>query len=453
VPKPWVMSPIPDLAQQLVARMDSVLADLDDLGPGAADGSPPLAPVELRQVGGLTAGGSLPLRPGRHEFGPADQPGTRLEAGEIRAIAFRLAVEASGEVRIEPGTLPVRVDGRRLSRPEPLGEAIIDVPGAAFTVARTRTVGRRRTPQVPALPDAEPVRGPLHLAARPPAPPDGPFHQVARWRHRHALEAIAEDLGRSLARAAAAEARHRRTRHADPEELVHRARTGTDLWACAPGQPGFGLVPVALGHVPWRPPLHVAGELEPRLAEVVRTWSSLPLTPLQVDLCAGPLAVVGPRAATVAVVRHLVLGLLVFSGPQHLDLGLLTTAATDWSWLELAPRDRRPRPNARELVIVDADRATGELACRQTLGAAGRLGAVIVVEDPTEVPTDCVSVLEVRPDGSATLTGSRTGLLADDLLALGLPEATTAAALRSLAERHRTADPTDQMLETAAGRP
>lgn len=436
MPKPWVMSPTPALAQQLVDRMDSVLADLGR--PGA---SPvPVAAVELCQVGGLTAGGSLPLLPGRHEFGPAGAPGTRLEPGEVSAVAFRLLVTADGEVRIEPGELPVRVDGRRLLGPEPLGDALVDVGGSAFAVRPSRSRTRRRTDAPTAAPQAEPtVR--ITVPERPAAPPAGPLHHLARRQHERRIEAIADELDRALSRAAGVAAAARRSHHPDPEQLVHRARTGDRLWLQHPGDPGFGLAPVALGDVPWKPPLELGAPLEDRLAQVVGTRSSLPLVPLLVDLRAGPVAVVGARPAALAVVRHLVVALSVASSPEVLRLSLLAQPGDDWSWLELAPRAAELAPDARELVVVDADAESNRLACERTSGAPNRLGAVLLLRDPSEVPVGCASALQLHPDGTATFTALRTGLRAEELVPLGLPVATAAAALKGLAEHHWTATP------------
>lgn len=436
MPKPWVMSPNPALAQQLVDRMDNVLADLGE--PGA---SPvPVAAVELCQVGGLTAGGSLPLLPGRHEFGPAGAAGTRLEPGEVRTVAFRLAVASDGEVTIEPGELPVRVDGRRLLGPEPLGDALVDVGGSAFAVRPSRSRARRRADPPAAAPLGEPTVS-ITVPDRPAAPPAGPLHHRSRRQHERRIEEIAEELDRALSRAASVVARARRSHHPDPEQLVHRARTAERLWLQRPGDPGFGLAPVALGDVPWKPPLELAAPLEDRLVQVVGARASLPLVPLLVDLRAGPVAIIGARPAALAVVRHLVVALSVASSPEDLHLSLLAQPGDDWSWLELAPRAAQVAPDAQELVVVDADAESNRLACERTSGAPNRLGAVLLLRDPSEVPVGCTSALQVHPDGTATFIALRTGLRAEGLVPLGLPVATAAAALRGLAEHHRTVAP------------
>lgn len=69
----------------------------------------PLAAVELRQVAGLTAGGSLPLPAGTHEFGRAEVPGTRLEpaASTPAAAPVRYAVFKGGTVHLH-GSVPTR---------------------------------------------------------------------------------------------------------------------------------------------------------------------------------------------------------------------------------------------------------------------------------------------------------------------------------------------------------
>jgi hypothetical protein len=424
------MSPTPALARQLVARMDSVLADL-----GQPSGAmPPMAAVELRQIAGLTAGGSLPLLPGRHEFGPAGDPGTRLEPGAVRAVAFHLDVDAGGGVVIEPGSLPVRVDGRRLSAAEPLDGGVVDVGTAAFTLHPTRSPSQRRADRAGAEPpDPADVR--VRVPHRP--APKGPLSHLALRQHRRVLEQVAEELDRALARAAGLVAAAGRAAHPDPEELLHRARHGDRLWTCPPHHARFGLAPVALGELPWRPPLEAEGPLEPPLERVVAARSMLPLVPLLADLRAGPVVVVGPRAAGHAVLRHLVVSLLVASRPADLRFSLLADPSPEWAWLEAAPRAAQVSDAGLEVVLVDAGLDTARVACERTAGAAGRMTAVALVDTVDDVPEGASAMLWLDGRGTATWTAVRSGWQVDAAIPIGLPVATAAAAVRALAGHHR----------------
>lgn len=431
------------LANELVARMGAVLAELDEV---AADPvAVPLAAVELRQVAGLTAGGSLPLPAGTHEFGRAEVPGTRLEPGAVREVAFRLVVAEDASVQILPGDGEVRVEGVPLAGPRSLTGGIIDVGSAAFTVGPTR-VALARSGTAAAVgqerpgPETPGVRR-IGVPARTPAPSPGPLRQRARRRHEEYLASVAADLDAALAMTIQQVASKRRADHPDAEEVVHRARFGATARADEPVPLAAGLVPLALGPVPWDPPVDIDGPIEAPLQQVLDARSSLPLLPLVVDLGAGPVAVVGPRAAAMAVARYVVVALSVATPSEQLRISLVAPPSAAWHWLEPAPALTAgpPQPGGLEVSLVDGDAPHDERkravdrACREQ-----RTGALLVLEDAADAPS-AATVLQLDQDGTASLLGPWGRDRSRGVIPLGLPDATASAALSALASRHRRA--------------
>jgi hypothetical protein len=419
------MNPPRPLAHDLVARLGTALGTLGDEDRPAMR----LASVELRQIAGLTAGGSLPLAVGTHELGPADAVGPKLETGEVGAVAFRLTVDEDRTVRIAVGTGEVRIDGEPVGQPRIVGGGIIDAGSAAFVVRPTRIqVVEGDTA------DLGPLTAPrrIQVPASPAAPAGGLRHRRARLDHERRMAETAGRLASALRQAAAQSAAVRRAAYPDPEELVHRARYGEPLWQRGPQPVAPGLLPVALGSAPWQPPVDVAGPVDDAISQVLATHRTVHLVPLLVDLGAGTLAVAGPRRATLAVVRYLVLALSVTLPPELLAVALSTTAPDEWRWLGPVAAGRAPArsPEGHVLHLVDGD-------AEPVRGAGGgrRLGPVVVLPPGAVVPDGTVTTLELDGD-RITVVRNRDDARTGAGIPLGLSEAVTAAALESLVARH-----------------
>ncbi|MBO9555384.1 FtsK/SpoIIIE domain-containing protein [Cellulomonas sp.] len=117
----------------------------------------------------------------------------------------------------------------------------------------------------------------------------------------------------------------------------------------------------------------------------------------------GALAVVGPRAAALAVARGVVLGEL----GTHLrrTLTILTGDPGAWAWAAAVagPDDADGPHDADRLVVVDLARVTDETAARRAQATPGQR-MLLVLPSRDQVPAWCRHVLEVGP-ASARLHG------------------------------------------------
>ncbi|MGF1652168.1 MAG: FtsK/SpoIIIE domain-containing protein [Actinomycetales bacterium] len=297
-----------------------------------------------------------------------------------------------------------------------------------------------------------------------------PMMVLARWvegrmgarrdRRRIAAEtaaaeaSFAADLDDARARASAAA----RAGHPDLAELAARAATGHLLWEVRPGDPDELRAAVGTGDLPWTPDL--AGRREtlralPGLADAVAARPTLPDVPVLLALQERPgVAIVGPAGASRWVAAGLLLDLLTRHGPADLALALVVApgCVPEWDWAKWLPHlldetgvpqvavtedaavallqrladppaaaapggvslgartPKEARGTPRTLVVVDAETLlSGRVA--SLLGRATRHGAraVVLARRPDQVPAACRWLVELAPDGRATVTDAGTG--------------------------------------------
>lgn len=265
------------LVDKLGSDVDAILPDTSptiDYGSIAADR------MELRQVAGISAGGSLELRPGNYDFGPVEQGPGRLDDGDPDSVGFTLTLNGNLTATIGPGETPVLVDNQPVVEPTTLGGRVINAGSARFVVARPRPPRKRGGP-------VREIR----------------LDSVDPW----VWEPIppAEGLGTESYPLI-----HQRRRfHYGPDEIHHRIEGGRMmLWDRDESHPLFGTAVVAMADIPLK---GVGLEI------------SAPV-PVSIDLMTHNTMLVGQRRLQLAVVRHIVLALATASHPEDLHIMVLS---------------------------------------------------------------------------------------------------------------------------------
>ena len=294
-----VDGPTTDGSEAAEAGRGDGRTDGDQPDPGAGPTSTPdrQTLLEMRQVAGLTAGSVMELHTGSFQFRESDKD-----------VGFSLVVRGQDDVVVVPGTATTTVDEIVVDEPTPLGDGILNVGTACFTVRRPRPdpdgayrlavlEEARRSPraiEVPDLPLNEPgsqTRSTRFgsLFSRPADGDDAAFDE-SYWSF---LEDI-RDLRSKVAE------RHRHL-HPDPEELRSRLqRLDPGLWDRTMDHSLFARFAVAYATIPWEPRFDAPERIPTPLHEPIREMSCLPWVPITANLLYGPLGIVGSRPAVLA---------------------------------------------------------------------------------------------------------------------------------------------------------
>lgn len=276
------------------------------------------------------------------------------------------------------------------------------------------------------------------------------------------------------------------------EALRVSQRADPTLWERRLAHTDAFEVRIGAGPIPWDPPIHG----DPRawagdVTELVDRHRVIEGAAVGLRLTAGsPIAIVGPRQATSALARAIVIQATAAHGPADLRIAILVAPehAPDWDWAAWLPHARDPeadsllagspegaeavaaslagpvgpvgpapanasthgttsanhqdglpdqgRPGPLRVVVLDdpaalsARRSPGRSILRASLNQTTRLVPIVLVEDNRAVPSACSVVLEVDADG--TLRGP-TSLLAGRAVVVGTTERLAAEAARALA--------------------
>lgn len=315
--------------------------------------------VELRHDAGLTAGHTIGLRPGKFRLGPRRSSEGGLVTGAPEAVSFDLLIDPDGNVTLNPGLEPVAVEGVLVDRPVHLEHGdVIQLPTDHFVLKSFGETPRRRpslaiTPRTVPPASLPSMTGWLWFFAA--AALFGLILGFVRssmfglaliglggivatllirsWRHHRAREQRATQLSnaRSLffheivdGRKAAAEVL--RSEANTPATVARRA-------AQRPTPNGSRLyTTVASGDRSWQPPVVCHRDPGWDHQAIIDELSFLPAIPFTVDLDAGPVAIVGPRLAVLAVARHIATTALV-AAPPNTGVSVQSVVPADWRWL------------------------------------------------------------------------------------------------------------------------
>jgi DNA segregation ATPase FtsK/SpoIIIE, S-DNA-T family len=165
-----------------------------------------------------------------------------------------------------------------------------------------------------------------------------------------------------LAAAVRADERGSRADAPDPAELVRRAVTpDASLWQRRRTSDRF--LSLRIGFADRPADVNLQRESSEQAEPVVPTAHDVPIS---VELRrAGVLGVAGPRAATIAAARALMLQLAVLHSPGDLAIAVLTGADTadDWQWASWLPHTRPSSATfgCRRLIAVGGDQAAARM--------------------------------------------------------------------------------------------
>lgn len=460
--------------------------------------------TELLVVGGLAAGARHPLAPGCSLLGRDPACSVVIPGRTTSGRHAALFVEAAEAVALADAgsTAGTWIDGRRASGSEPLAPDAVAAIGACLVrveppgwcepvfLGRRDSDGRQplhRPPPPPAPPPPAPVAAPSH---QPPAGDGprfgwaaalvplvgglvlarlvdprlalftllGPAVLIGQWledkrRHRRrqvdagasgqdARSTFAADVGG----AAAAESRRRRALHPDPAALgMQIDQLGSALWSRRPGHPCFAEVAVGAGPaLSWAPA--TTGAVQGQAAAVLTTSRLPPGSPATVELSPGShVGIAGPRLASLAVARWVILQLAAHHGPADLRIAVVCARerAADWTWVCFLPHVAPVRAGGSRLLATDAGQARRLAELHAAAGDGVRLvvlvdgngvidgdghglarfgeAATTLTLGPSRraLPGRCTSVLELDgPDGWGRLTAGSEP--AQSVLATGI---------------------------------
>lgn len=223
----------------------------------------------------------------------------------------------------------------------------------------------------------------------------------------------------------------------DLDRGVGRSVGSPGCWERRPGDPDAFEVRLGIGDVPWDPP--VAGTPDgwsDDVSEVVGRHQVLVDVPVPLRLAPGAaVAVVGSGEAARAVVRSIVTQATVAHGPADLEVAILAGDAESdrWDWCCWLPHTTAPdlgilmavgtertaalaevlaterdddRRHPLRMVIVDdqagldARRSGARTVLRAGRDATTGLVPVVLVDQRSQVPAACATVLEIDDDGT-----------------------------------------------------
>lgn len=317
------------------------------------------AVVELLHDAGLTAGRTLGLRPGTFRLGPRRSNEGGLVAGAPDAVSFDLVIGADGDTTLTAGPEPVAVEGVLVDRTVHLDDGdVIQLTTDQFVLRSLISTHPPRT---------SPTVTPRVV----PAPS---LPSMSRWLWLFAAVALIGfalgfsrtsffglcliGLGGIVATLILRMRRHDKARHAHTtqisnarslffNEIVDSRKAAAESLRSEANTPATvarraAVMPrsadtriyatVASGDRSWSPPVVCHRDPGWDHHVVANELAFLPAIPFTIDLDAGPIAIIGPRRAILAVGRHIVTTALVASPPNK-SVSVETAVPADWRWL------------------------------------------------------------------------------------------------------------------------
>ena len=406
--------------------------------------------VELRHDAGLTAGHTLGLRPGKFRLGPRQSSDGGLGVGAPESVSFDLTIGSGGEVTLNADHESVAVEGVVVDRPVHLEHGDVIQLRTDHFVLRSLGETPRRRPISVISPRAVPaaslptMSGWLLLFGA-----VAIFGLIFGFVRSSLFGLLLIGLGGIVGTLIVRSRRHDRIRHerttkvsnarslffqeiiesrkAAAEVLRSEANTPATVALRASQSPvanGSRLyATVASGDRSWEPPVVCHRDPGWDHQAVVDELTFLPAIPFTIDLDVGPVAVVGPRLATLAVARHIATTALVAT-PLNTGVSVETVVPADWRWLPptKTPTLRildgvRDMPHGRTVMLassmeaLDAPFAFSYVIQIQADGRAsirqpdGQTGSGFAPHGITEKQARHIVAMIGRPDGAIDLQG------------------------------------------------
>ena len=344
----------------------------------------------MRQVAGLTAGSMMKLTVGRaFEFNESNEGGS-----------FSLRVLENGEVIVHPGSAHAVLDEVDVDEPMLIGEALLNVSSACFSVRRPRppaSTESRMESIGAAFASISAISVPALGAEQPLAPDQLTGSRLGTIINRNpltrgAIGRTAWDFLQSIRQTRSVVAERHRLLHPDPEELKTRlSRLDPGLWERSREHPLFGRFGVGYANIPWEPRFDTPELIPEILHEPIVEMSLLPWVPVTANLLYGPLGIVGKRAARLAACRHAIISLAALSMPGEVQFAIRSgkNTATSWNWARALPAIMSVDDDSPFVITVidGADGARVDEAARQA-----------APEEAIKQASSTTTAVEVDPD-------------------------------------------------------
>jgi len=348
--------------------------------------------IEMRQIAGLGAGTVMQLTEGVFSFKEGD-----------KESAFSVSVK-DGVPTILPGNSDVWVDDQLVTQPTLLSNHILNVGSARFSIQTPRPeYGQYSKPIEPDSRTTITVPKFESISKSEWVPGSGDATQSPQNLNTESWEFIEE-----IRAARDEDARIQRLLHPDPEELAHRIDSGGfSLLNRDSDHPFFARFSIAYGSIPWIPKFNDNSAIPTNLHSNIDQLCILNSVPITCNLTNGPLAIVGPRTARLAVTRHSILSLVALNTPKKIELKIITTDKnydSSWEWLSNLPSWVSSTENDYRVIIADSYRSLVLAGLEDTLSENNDIGLIIVADSLAEVPPYCSIVLQVSDQGSCRAT-------------------------------------------------
>lgn len=367
--RPEATNNLQQLQQRLGSDVDRLLAPDADVA--AAYAQPVVRQgLELRQVAGCQTGGTLPLDVGSFQIGTRSTAPV-FEAGSPTTPRFGLMIDPSGAVTVVPPPEGLLVDGEVVAAPAAISVgSVIALGSARFMLASPTAISRRR-----------PEDGNDPIAAEMPTPAKG-----------RGIDEVIVAWARAT-RSGAAE--RRRDSMAGPDEVDRRSKLGPSEFSTrGPEDPRFARVPVGLGDLPYTFPADL-DTLNGPTSNALKSLSTLPAVPIEVDMLSRSIAIVGPRNVTRPLAAWIAMSIAANARPDAAGLQLFARGnRSEWMWLDALPHAEERGQTPLSLLVVDEDEPPGELPSA---------GAVVMLDPGQQIPESCSFTIEVGTD-SVTMT-------------------------------------------------
>lgn len=360
--------------------------------------------LEMRQVAGLTAGSMMKLTVGRaFEFNESNEGGS-----------FSLRVLENDEVAIHPGSAHAVIDEVEVNEPMLVGDAVLNVSSACFSVRRPRPPASRESRMESigaAFASVSAIPVPAIGAEEPLAPDQMTGSRLGTIINRNPLTSGAVGLEawnflQSIRQARSVVAERHRLVHPDPEELKTRlSRLDPGLWERSRDHPLFGRFGIGYANIPWEPKFDNPELIPEILHEPIVEMSLLPWVPVTANLLYGPLGIVGKRAARLAACRHAILSMAALTVPGEVQFAIRSgkNTATSWNWARALPAIMSAQHDS-PYVITIIDGADGARADETARQAAHEEAMELDSERSTDVDDDGIAI-DPEPTGEVPVIG------------------------------------------------